>query len=81
MIETRLKYCIFDPDPNGNERYYVRKPGHRKLRIKETFKDSDGRIAPAFMKAYFEALEAIEGKASAPPTLPREKTFYWLVDK
>ena len=40
MIKTRLKYCIFDPDPNGNDRYYVRKPGHRKIRIKETFKDA-----------------------------------------
>ena len=28
MIKTQLKYCIFDPDPNGNDRYYVRKPGH-----------------------------------------------------
>ncbi|MCK1618932.1 site-specific integrase [Bradyrhizobium sp. 159] len=81
MIKTRLKYCVYDPDPNGNDRYYVRTPGHRKIRIRETFEDGDGRITPAFMKAYFEALQAIEGKASAPPTLPREKTFNWLVDK
>jgi integrase len=80
VIETRLKYCIFDPDPNGNERYYVRKPGHRKIRIRETFKDVEGRITPAFMKAYFEALEALDGKRAAPKT-PREKTFYWLVDQ
>jgi len=80
MIETRLKYCIFDPDPNGNDRYYVRKPGHRKIRIKETFKDRDGRVTPAFMKVYFEALEALDGKRPAPKT-PREKTFYWLVDQ
>ncbi|MCK1516116.1 tyrosine-type recombinase/integrase [Bradyrhizobium sp. 190] len=80
MIKTRLKYCIFDPDPNGNDRYYVRKPGHRKIRIKETFQDSDGRISPAFMKVYFEALEALDGKRDAPKT-PREKTFYWLVDQ
>ena len=77
MIKTRLKYCIFDPDPNGNDRYYVRKPGHRKIRIKETFQDSDGRITPTFMKAYFEALEALDGKRAA-PKIPREKTFNWL---
>jgi len=80
MIETRLKYCVFDPDPNGNDRYYVRKPGHRKIRIKETFKDGEGRVTAAFMKAYFEALEAIEGKP-ATPKVPRERTFYWLVDQ
>jgi integrase len=80
VIKTRLKYCIFDPDPNGNERYYVRKPGHLKIRIKETFQDSDGRITPAFMKAYFEALEALDGKRAA-PKIPREKTFYWLADQ
>ena len=66
--------------PNGNERYYVRKPGHRKIRIRETFKDVEGRITPAFMKAYFEALEALDGKRAAPKT-PREMTFYWLVDQ
>jgi hypothetical protein len=80
VIKTRLKYCIFDPDPNGNERYYVRKPGHLKIRIKETFQDSGGRITPAFMKAYFEALEALDGKCAA-PKIPREKTFYWLADQ
>jgi hypothetical protein len=49
--------------------------GHRKIRIKETSKDSDGRINPAFMKAYFEALDR------AAPKIPREKTFYWLADQ
>jgi hypothetical protein len=72
VIETRLKYCIFDPDPNGNERYYVRKPGHRKIRIRETFKDVEGRITPAFMKAYFEALEALDGKRAAPQNSARD---------
>jgi integrase len=81
MIKTRLKYCVYDPDPNGNDRYYVRKPGHKKIRIKETFEDAEGRITPAFMKAYFEALETLDGKTAAPPKTPREKTFYWLVDQ
>jgi integrase len=81
MIKTRLKYCVFDPDPNGNPRYYVRKPGHRKIRIREIFDDADGNITPAFTKAYFEAVESLEGKPTAPPRVSREKTFYWLVDK
>jgi hypothetical protein len=81
MIKTRLKYCVFDPDPNGNDRYYVRKPGHKKIRIRETFEDAGGRITPAFMKAYFEALETLDEKPAAPPKTPREKTLYWLVDQ
>jgi integrase len=81
MMETRLKYCVFDPDPNGNDRYYVRKPGHKKIRIRETFEDADGRITPAFMKAYFAALETLDEKPAAPPKTPREKTFHWLVDQ
>jgi hypothetical protein len=81
MIKTRLKYCVFDPDPNGNDRYYLRKPGHKKIRIREIFEDADGRITPAFIKAYFEALETLGEKPAAPPKTPREKTFYRLVDQ
>ncbi|MFT4115609.1 tyrosine-type recombinase/integrase [Bradyrhizobium sp.] len=81
MIKTRLKYCVFDPDPNGNDRYYVRKPGRPKVRIRQTFEAADGTITPEFMKAYFAALEKIDGQADAPPKTPREKTFYWLVDQ
>jgi site-specific recombinase XerD len=80
MIETRLKYCVYDPDPRGNPRYYVRKPGHKKIRIREIFEDREGRITPEFMKAYFGALEALDGKRP-PPKTPREKTFHWLVDQ
>ena len=80
MIKTRLKYCVFDPDSNGNDRYYVRKPGRRKIRIREVFGDSAGTITPEFMKAYFEALAALDG-GKPPPKPPREKTFFWLVDQ
>lgn len=81
MINTRLKYCVFDPDPNGNPRYYVRKPGRTKIRIRESFEGPDGRITEAFMKAYFTALAAIDGKTPATATPPRDKTFNWLVDQ
>lgn len=81
MIQTRLKYCVFDPDPNGNPRYYVRKPGRPKIRIREQFEAPDGTITPQFMKAYFEALAVLDGNANAPAKPPREKTFNWLCDQ
>src|SRR4051812_137079 len=81
MIKTRLKYCVFDPDPRGNPRYYVRKPGHRKVRIHATFEDATGRVTAEFMKAYFEALQELEGKPAASSPTPRDATFYWLVDQ
>jgi site-specific recombinase XerD len=80
LIKTRLKFCVFDPDPNGNVRYYVRKPNRKKIRIRESFEDATGTITPEFMKAYFDALAALDGVKPA-PKLPREKTFYWLVDQ
>src|SRR3954452_11039977 len=80
MIKTRLRYCVFDPDPNGNARYYVRRPGRAKIRIREPFEDARGNISPEFMKAYFDALATLDG-AKAPPKLPRETTFFWLVDR
>jgi hypothetical protein len=80
MIKTRLRYCVFDPDPNGNARYYVRKPGRPKIRIREPFEDAGGNITPEFMKAYFDAIAAFDGAAPV-PKVPREKTFYWLVDQ
>jgi site-specific recombinase XerD len=71
---------LFYPDPNGNARYYVRRPGRRKIRIRESFEDASGNITPEFMNAYFEALATLDG-AKAPPKIPREKTFLWLVDQ
>ncbi|MEH2503682.1 integrase [Bradyrhizobium sp. AZCC 1578] len=81
MIKTRLRYCVFDPDRRGNPRYYVRKPGSKKIRIREAFEDREGNIRPEFMKAYFAALESLSGipRPLQPP--PREKTFDWLVDQ
>lgn len=80
MIKTRLRYCVFDPDPNGNPRYYVRKPGRAKIRIREPFESPDGNITPEFLKAYFDALAGLDGAKPA-PKLPREKTSNWLVDQ
>jgi integrase len=79
VIKATLKYLVSDPDANGNERYYVRRPGRKKIRIRETFKDAHGNITPEFLKAYFAALENLD--RPTPPKTPREQTFYWLVDQ
>ena len=65
----------------ATERYYVRKAGRRKIRIREPFEDQIGKITPEFIAAYWKALDILAGKAPAAPALPREKTFNWLVDK
>jgi integrase len=80
MIKTRLRYCVYDPDPRGNDRYYVRKAGRPKIRIRAPFDDTAGNITSEFMRAYFDALAALDGE-KPPPKAPREKTFFWLVDQ
>ena len=79
MIKATLKYLVSDPDERGNERYYVRRPGRKKIRIREPYRGSDGNLTPEFLKAYFVALEILE-RPSVPRT-PRKETFYWLVDQ
>jgi integrase len=79
-MKTRLRYCVFDPDPNGNARYYVRKPGRTKIRIRAAFEDAGGNVTPEFIKAYFDALSTLDG-AKVPLKTPQEKTFFWLVDQ
>ena len=82
MIKTRLKYCVYDPDPNGNDRYYLRLAGRPKIRIRETFEDENGSITPEFMQAYFAALETgKEAKAAPTPKIARESTFDWLIER
>jgi integrase len=78
MIKATLKYLVSDPDSH-NERYYVRRPGRKKIRIRETYKGADGNITPEFLKAYFAALEILD--RPSPPKTPREETFYWLADQ
>jgi integrase len=79
MIKAMLKYLVSDPDANGNPRYYVRRPGRKKIRIREPYRGADGNITPEFLKAYFAALEILD--RPSPPKTPREETFYWLVDQ
>jgi hypothetical protein len=59
MIEVTLKYLVSDP-AGGNARYYVRRPGRKKIRIREVYKGADGNVTPEFLKAYFAALETLD---------------------
>ena len=52
MAVIRYKYLIRDVDRHGNERWYVRAPGRRKVRIKEA------PCSAAFEAAYRQAIEA-----------------------
>jgi len=81
MIKTRLKYCVYDPDRFGNDRYYIRKPGHKKVRIRETFEDGQGNITEAFFAAYRAALAAMDAVPLAKKEPLREDTFEWLVNQ
>jgi integrase len=77
MIKARLKYLVNDRR-GDRDRYYVDKPGHRKIRIwVEMGKDGP---TPEFMAEYFKALDALDRKIE-PLQTPREKTFDWLVDQ
>ena len=84
MIKPRLpRFCVFDPDRRGNERYYVRKKGAPKIRIKAEFESRPGEIAKAFMDEYWAALAVIDGTIVSAPVkaTPREDTFDWLCDQ
>lgn len=50
MVDVRLKYIVEDADRHGNLRIYVRRPGHKKVRIRE----QPG--TPQFMAAYNAAI-------------------------
>lgn len=80
-METRLRYCLNDPDQKGRDRFYVRLNGKKK-RIRETFMDANGEITKAFMDAYWAALAELRGEAAVkPPEAPREETWDWLCDQ
>ncbi len=82
-MKTVLRYLVYDPDPRGNERYYVRMKGRPKIRIRKTFRNADGEITDEFMAAYKAAVASLRGEGGAAPksVLLREETFLWLVDQ
>lgn len=58
-MKCDLPYLVSDPDRHGNPRLYVRRHG-RKIRIRE----ESGTAA--FLRAYGEALHALEPKGTPP---------------
>lgn len=82
MNRSGLKYLTPDPDRFGNERYYVRKKGRPKIRIKAKYKDAKGNIAPAFMAEYLAALAFLDNpQPPAPVQELKEDTFDWFVNQ
>ncbi len=80
-MQTRLRYCLNDPDRKGRDRFYVRLDGKKK-RIRETFTDANGEITKSFMDAYWAALAELRGEAAVKAVEPpREETWDWLCDQ
>jgi integrase len=57
VVKIRLKFLTADRDRHGNVRYYVRRPGKRKVRIK----GEPG--SETFMAAYHAAVEGAAGES------------------
>lgn len=80
MIKTRLRYCVFDPDRFGNDRYYFRKPGSKKIRIRERFADDRGNVTREFMAAYWAALSGLNAEKPKQGDSPARKRLigWWI---
>jgi integrase/recombinase XerD len=61
MVKLNLRYLVKDIDRHGNERFYVRKPGNKKVRLRSTLGTS------AFHREYERAL--------ASSSLPTKEIF------
>ncbi|MER9473545.1 hypothetical protein [Mesorhizobium sp. M0520] len=78
MTSSRLKFLGRDKDRHGNDRYHVRRPGHRKIRLREQFEDENGFITEEFMAGYRLALDRKEVKKKE-FVKKVEVSFNWLV--
>lgn len=73
MATIKLKYLSSDVDANGNARYYVRKPGEKKIRLRKPFG------SPEFIAEYNDAMTGkIKPKQHGLPKLSTE-SLEWLV--
>jgi integrase/recombinase XerD len=68
-MKSRLKYLTSDVDRHGKARFYVRLPGHSKVRIRGV------PYSLEFMAAYHAALA---GKSQAPPRIAVKGSFRHL---
>ncbi|MFC3227383.1 tyrosine-type recombinase/integrase [Marinibaculum pumilum] len=77
-VKVKLRYLLPDIDRHGNPRLYVRVPGRKRVRIRET------PGTPEFLAAYQAAIAGTAGTADArpaqkPPAAPQ--TLRWLVER
>ncbi len=70
MASVRLRYVTQDRDRHGNLRFYFRRPGKPKIRLRGTFGSEE------FMTTYRAALTE-----SAATVLKAEKSLDWLCDR
>lgn len=69
MASIKLKYVTTDVDGNGNARYYFRRPGQRKLRLRGLPGSEE------FMRAYQSALAGENKPKDARRKAPAKGTF------
>ncbi len=83
MTPPSLKYCSYDPDRHGNDRWYARRRINGKLRKEriEAELPATGIPSPEFMAAYWSALARLESAPATASSTPRESTFAWLWDE
>ena len=72
MAKLKFKYLVSDKDRHGNERWYVRKPGQRKIRIREEVGSE------AFVAAYKKALAA-QVQPTAERTQIKPYSLQWFI--
>jgi integrase len=72
-IVKRYKHVVRDTDRHGRPRYYFRRKGQKKVRLRDT------PGTPQFDCEYQTALTASEaGKLNNAPILPTTQTYRWL---
>lgn len=76
MVRVEFRYLIADIDVNGNVRRYVRKPGCKKVRLREKFN------SPEFVQEYLAAMAgAIKAQPRPLSGKADENSLQWLVNR
>ena len=74
-MKMKFKYLVKDTDRHGNDRYYYRKPGQRKIRILSEFDTKE------FHEEYLRAVDARQATNQCAETRvvrPARGTMHWL---
>ena len=70
MTSFKTKYLVLDKDRHGNIRYYVKKSGQKKIRIRKTPESKE------FFEEYSRAINGIEQGQLAPYRLCKNSLGY-----